>query len=282
MILFFGQIETKLRLILVCHVLITPIRSDVRQVRRRKHCSELCGGLKLGLTSPYSPWEPAPEQFEVGLCTFFASGLSRFFCWIILGVEEVPQMAGTVDPTTLLKVQFSHSLVTDGYRRRTFELGSSLFQNPQAHLKRLRPNAVNVRSLDAIKSNRYLRINAATGGTKFGTNIFKVFQGEEDNVEEDKAPKGFFLALRPKVGLQLFRPRPDSNTVFVAGATGLTGARVVLELLHEGYKVRAGVDDLEEAQQLAKIAAQYEVGHELCTWRYLRYIYEFPQDSSKE
>ena len=188
-------------------------------------------------------------------------------------------MAGTVDHTTLLKVQFSHSLVTDGYRGRTFELGSSLFQTPHT-LKRLRQNVVNVRSLDAIKSNRYLHINAASGGTKFGTNILKVFQGEEDNVEEEKSPKGFFLALRPKVGLQLFRPRPDSNTVFVAGATGLTGARVVLELLHEGYKVRAGVDDLGEAQQLAKIAAQYEVGHELCTWRYFRVL--FSQDSSKE
>ena len=188
-------------------------------------------------------------------------------------------MAGTVGHTALLKVQFSHSLVTDGYRGRTFELGSSLFQTPHT-LKRLRQNVVNVRSLDAIKSNRYLHINAATGGTKFGTNIFKVFQGEEDNVEEEKAPKGFFLALRPKVGLQLFRPRPDSNTVFVAGATGLTGARVVLELLHEGYKVRAGVDDLEEAQQLAKIAAQYEVGHELCIWRYFRVL--FSQDSSEE
>ena len=176
-------------------------------------------------------------------------------------------MASTLQQTTLLKAQGSHSLSTDKYRGRTHELRSALFQPPHT-LTRLRQNTAHVRNLYAIQSKRYLHINAATGGTKFGTNILKVFQGEGGNDEEEKSPRGFFLALRPKVGLQLFRARPDSNTVFVVGATGLTGARVVLELLHEGYKVRAGVDDLGEAQQLTQIAAQYGVGHELYIWGY--------------
>lgn len=38
--------------------------------------------------------------------------------------------------------------------------------------------------------------------------------------------------------------------VFVAGATGATGRRVVQQLRAKGYRVRAGVRDLKKAQSL--------------------------------
>eukprot|EP00850_Spirogloea_muscicola_P006695 SM000032S12079 [mRNA] locus=s32:391211:394011:+ [translate_table: standard] len=63
-------------------------------------------------------------------------------------------------------------------------------------------------------------------------------------------------------GLQLFggRGRPgDPKTVFVAGATGQTGTVITAELLHAGFKVRAGVPDLGRAQQLAEFATEYGV-----------------------
>jgi len=41
----------------------------------------------------------------------------------------------------------------------------------------------------------------------------------------------------------------DMKTVFVAGATGQTGSRIVKELLTEGYRVRAGVRNVEKAKQ---------------------------------
>eukprot|EP00244_Chara_vulgaris_P009484 TRINITY_DN4041_c0_g1_i6.p1 TRINITY_DN4041_c0_g1~~TRINITY_DN4041_c0_g1_i6.p1 ORF type:complete len:653 (-),score=140.85 TRINITY_DN4041_c0_g1_i6:734-2692(-) len=53
--------------------------------------------------------------------------------------------------------------------------------------------------------------------------------------------------------------RADPSTVFVAGATGQTGVRIVKELLRAGFSVRAGVPDLEEAEQLASIASKYEL-----------------------
>lgn len=39
----------------------------------------------------------------------------------------------------------------------------------------------------------------------------------------------------------------DNSTVFVAGATGRLGARIVRELLAQGFKVRAGVRNLDKA-----------------------------------
>ena len=39
----------------------------------------------------------------------------------------------------------------------------------------------------------------------------------------------------------------DNSTVFVAGATGRLGARIVRELLSQGFKVRAGVRNMEKA-----------------------------------
>ena len=49
------------------------------------------------------------------------------------------------------------------------------------------------------------------------------------------------------------RPTPGSGNsskiVFVAGATGQTGRRIVKELLGQGFEVRAGVRDIEKAKQ---------------------------------
>lgn len=53
--------------------------------------------------------------------------------------------------------------------------------------------------------------------------------------------------------------RKDSNTVFVAGATGQAGIRLVQTLLREGFSVRAGVPELGAAQELARLAARYKV-----------------------
>eukprot|EP00898_Chlorokybus_atmophyticus_P002104 jgi/Chlat1/2895/Chrsp2S04629 len=50
------------------------------------------------------------------------------------------------------------------------------------------------------------------------------------------------------------RRRNDSNTIFVAGATGRLGARIVRELLQRGFNVRAGVRNPEKAQALLQAA----------------------------
>ena len=42
----------------------------------------------------------------------------------------------------------------------------------------------------------------------------------------------------------------SNKTVFVAGATGQTGKRIVNELLQQGHKVRAGVRDVAKAQEI--------------------------------
>uniref|UniRef100_A0A0D9WEP3 NAD(P)-binding domain-containing protein n=1 Tax=Leersia perrieri TaxID=77586 RepID=A0A0D9WEP3_9ORYZ len=55
------------------------------------------------------------------------------------------------------------------------------------------------------------------------------------------------------------RGRKDPQTVFVAGATGQLGIRVAQTLLRQGFAVRAGVPDLESAQELARLAAAYRL-----------------------
>lgn len=49
-------------------------------------------------------------------------------------------------------------------------------------------------------------------------------------------------------------PTPSSGNsnriVFVAGATGQTGKRIVKELLMQGYEVRAGVRDIAKAKEI--------------------------------
>ncbi|KAG7035386.1 Protein plastid transcriptionally active 16, chloroplastic [Cucurbita argyrosperma subsp. argyrosperma] len=51
----------------------------------------------------------------------------------------------------------------------------------------------------------------------------------------------------------------DPNTVFVAGASGQAGIRLAQTLLREGFSVRAGVPELDAAQELARLAAKYKV-----------------------
>ncbi|KAJ7980810.1 protein plastid transcriptionally active 16, chloroplastic [Quillaja saponaria] len=64
----------------------------------------------------------------------------------------------------------------------------------------------------------------------------------------------------PSSGLSLGSPRrKDPNTVFVAGATGQAGIRIAQTLLREGFSVRAGVPELDAAQELARLAANYKI-----------------------
>eukprot|EP01025_Chloroclados_australasicus_P006166 TRINITY_DN1200_c0_g1_i2.p1 TRINITY_DN1200_c0_g1~~TRINITY_DN1200_c0_g1_i2.p1 ORF type:complete len:476 (-),score=56.17 TRINITY_DN1200_c0_g1_i2:245-1672(-) len=51
----------------------------------------------------------------------------------------------------------------------------------------------------------------------------------------------------------------DANTIFVAGATGRLGSRVVRELLSAGFKVRGGVRDQQKAQEFLDFSLQYEL-----------------------
>uniref|UniRef100_A0A5B7AHP9 NAD(P)-binding domain-containing protein n=1 Tax=Davidia involucrata TaxID=16924 RepID=A0A5B7AHP9_DAVIN len=53
--------------------------------------------------------------------------------------------------------------------------------------------------------------------------------------------------------------RKDPGTVFVAGATGQVGIRIAQTLLRQGFSVRAGVSELEAAQELAGLAARYKI-----------------------
>ncbi|XP_002520516.2 protein PLASTID TRANSCRIPTIONALLY ACTIVE 16, chloroplastic [Ricinus communis] len=65
------------------------------------------------------------------------------------------------------------------------------------------------------------------------------------------------IVSKPASGVS-FR-RKDPSTVFVAGATGLAGIRIAQTLLREGFSVRAGVSELEAAQDLARFAAEYKI-----------------------
>lgn len=49
------------------------------------------------------------------------------------------------------------------------------------------------------------------------------------------------------------------NQVFVAGATGRLGARVVRELLAQGFSVRAGTRDTDKAAEWKALATQYGI-----------------------
>lgn len=51
----------------------------------------------------------------------------------------------------------------------------------------------------------------------------------------------------------------DANTVFVAGATGRVGARIVKECVRAGFNVRAGVRNLDKGNELIETAKQYNV-----------------------
>lgn len=47
--------------------------------------------------------------------------------------------------------------------------------------------------------------------------------------------------------------------VFVAGGTGRLGARIVRELLMKGLNVRAGVRNVQKAQNFVNLASQYGI-----------------------
>jgi len=49
-------------------------------------------------------------------------------------------------------------------------------------------------------------------------------------------------------------PTPNTIQVFVAGATGRLGLRIVRELLLAGFKVRAGARNTDKAQEYADLA----------------------------
>eukprot|EP00271_Cylindrocystis_brebissonii_P013276 TRINITY_DN32999_c0_g1_i1.p1 TRINITY_DN32999_c0_g1~~TRINITY_DN32999_c0_g1_i1.p1 ORF type:complete len:594 (+),score=143.11 TRINITY_DN32999_c0_g1_i1:93-1874(+) len=98
--------------------------------------------------------------------------------------------------------------------------------------------------------------------SKFKTQFFSPKDEVENGSGTRKATSaGSSLALIPKSlpGVQLFGRgrKADPNTIFVAGADGQTGSRITLELLREGFKVRAGVPDLREALKLAELASTY-------------------------
>ncbi|CAM6086535.1 unnamed protein product [Calypogeia fissa] len=89
----------------------------------------------------------------------------------------------------------------------------------------------------------------------------KLKKGEPEDDEETTAASGtkkFGTAKLPGTvklpGTQRSR-RKDNNVVFVAGATGKVGRRVVRELVQLGFTVRAGVRDVEKAQFLVEFAA---------------------------
>ncbi|KAI5064685.1 hypothetical protein GOP47_0019380 [Adiantum capillus-veneris] len=94
---------------------------------------------------------------------------------------------------------------------------------------------------------------------KFGTQLFKNLGSSLKKQGASGSAKGGVLVPATK-DLSFSLPRrQDPRTVFVAGATGQIGARIVQKLLREGFSVRAGVRDLFVAQQLAEFATQYGV-----------------------
>ncbi|CAN0854366.1 Protein PLASTID TRANSCRIPTIONALLY ACTIVE 16, chloroplastic [Linum grandiflorum] len=67
------------------------------------------------------------------------------------------------------------------------------------------------------------------------------------------------MISNPAAGLSFGNQRrKDPGTVFVAGATGQVGVRIARTLLRDGFSVRAGVAELDAAQELARLAAAYK------------------------
>ncbi|KAK1297954.1 hypothetical protein QJS10_CPB14g00670 [Acorus calamus] len=75
-------------------------------------------------------------------------------------------------------------------------------------------------------------------------------------------PKSLIPAMVNQPSTSLFfsnQRRKDPRTVFVAGATGQAGVRIAQALLRQDFAVRAGVPDLSDAQELARLAAKYKI-----------------------
>ncbi|CAM8909941.1 unnamed protein product [Rhodiola kirilowii] len=102
---------------------------------------------------------------------------------------------------------------------------------------------------DAAEENGADQSTSTASATAF--DFFNKFAGKVD-----------VKSLIPVVGQSnggVTQRRKDPGTVFVAGATGLTGARIAQTLLRQGFTVRAGVPDLGAALDLARLAADYKL-----------------------
>ncbi|KAL6195519.1 hypothetical protein ACLB2K_031138 [Fragaria x ananassa] len=66
------------------------------------------------------------------------------------------------------------------------------------------------------------------------------------------------VVSRPSLSFGPSRSK-DPGTVFVAGATGQAGVRIAQTLLRDGFSVRAGVPELGDAQELARVASKYKI-----------------------
>ncbi|CAI0539910.1 unnamed protein product [Linum tenue] len=68
------------------------------------------------------------------------------------------------------------------------------------------------------------------------------------------------VVSNPAAALQFGNQRrKDPRTVFVAGAAGQVGVRIAQTLLRDGFSVRAGVPELDAAQELARLAVAYKI-----------------------
>lgn len=86
---------------------------------------------------------------------------------------------------------------------------------------------------------------------------FNPFQFKWGNISDDV--KSLIPVVGSSPGLAGPGRRKDAGTVFVAGAAGQVGVRVAQMLLCEGFSVRAGVPDLDAAQELARFASAYKI-----------------------
>ncbi|GMH12736.1 hypothetical protein Nepgr_014577 [Nepenthes gracilis] len=92
-----------------------------------------------------------------------------------------------------------------------------------------------------------------SGGESSSSNFFGLFNfGKLSEANS-------FIPVASSPPALLSSRRKDPGTVFVAGATGQVGARIAQTLLREGFKVRAGVPELDSAQELARFAAKYKI-----------------------
>eukprot|EP00887_Chlorella_sp_A99_P003986 scaffold11.g3986.t1 len=90
------------------------------------------------------------------------------------------------------------------------------------------------------------------------------WQSRQAHPARDASPAGFLTGTQQLGGTKKLKQHGrdggsslDQGTVFVAGATGRLGARIVRELLAQGYRVRAGVRSAKKAESHIKNATSY-------------------------
>ncbi|KAL6774038.1 hypothetical protein ACKKBG_A23535 [Auxenochlorella protothecoides x Auxenochlorella symbiontica] len=129
---------------------------------------------------------------------------------------------------------------------------SSLFKSAaRTHLRR-------GRRLSSVRAGP----SAKAEGNKILGFSLPGFKGKEPEAQAEESVRSTTKKVAQEsqqIGLSLLKNfgRRDTNTVFVAGATGRLGARIVRELLNAGKKVRAGARNIEEAEKYADLAAAY-------------------------